>query len=747
MNRERIKSWLQQPKVWRFVCFVLSIIGVFLFALSSTFNDLFGQWKWWKIFLYIVFSSTSCLAVFFTKAWPPSASLSLEARVGFSFLMVTSFYSFYFDKLVKVKPDAYSLVSLATFAIMSVGLSRVIHFGFGVDLLYYFCGLLTVQLMKIKFWLFIVGGSFSCPLIRLCYTPLINNRDIELPVVGQDVESGSLLSARSSVSQSITTTSTAISPADTSLENEDEALLVIQVDSVSQDTDLGRKWALLQKQLLSSFDECFSMMSSFKHYERIARDIRFESSEEDKCDDDSIQLQLMDCIKELEKENEKLIPMVCSHVEKYLKAIVDSEQTPVYPDVNLMKDALPSATIRSLQTTVKLMMSAGLGMKSCHVYSNWRREFIEQCLTELGLQLQALHIGDWVKTCKAAANILFPIEWILCHDVFFGFSEAADVSFTMVCTKLTIPLLSFVDIIVSSGSYLPSQLFSSSIPKMRESLHELTQVFKSFRFSFSKVGPLLGREADRVLKRLDILIELENIIYRNTAQATVSGGGVHPTTQKVMNYIREKTTYSTIWQAIVQYDFVVPNRGWNSLFSVQIARMIELLESNLQAMSRDYNSALGYVFMMNNLHYIGHEASKLRISLGEDWFQKNTAKVDQNLELYLSSSWNKILDFLKLESYDSQPRVPDTVAESMKDKLKLFNLHFDEICNVQSTWIVSDKKLRERIITSIENVLVMAYGIFIGRFQIFVGNHAFEYIEHGIEDIAYQLSCLFLVNE
>ncbi|KAL2317431.1 hypothetical protein Fmac_031307 [Flemingia macrophylla] len=698
MKVERIKSWLRQPKVWRFVCIVLSIIGMFCFALSSIFNELFGTWRWWKIFLSVVFSSIISLALFFTKAWPPSASLSLEARVGFLLLMVTSLYSFYFDESVKGKPDAYSMASFAAFAVMSVGLSRLIHFGFGVHALCYFCGLLTVQLMKIKFCLFIVGASFSCPLVILCYTPLLNNLDIERPFVEEDVESGSFLSARSSVSQGITTTKgNVISQDDVSLENEDPALLVIQVESDSQDRGDGN----------------------------------------------SILRQLMDCILELKKENETLIPMVCSHVEKYLKATVDSEQTKVYPDVNLLKDALPSATIRRLQRTVKLMVAAGSSRECCYAYSDWRRQFIENCLTSLGLQLEELHVGKWIKTCKAAANVLFPMERVLCDHVFSGFSQAADVSSTQLCTnatELTIRLLNFMNIIVTSGSYLRNHFFSSSrIPKMSESLRQLRRLCELF--GYSEVGSLLRYEADRVLERLDNFIELDNIIYRNTAEVTVSGGGLHPITQKVMNYIPRLTADFRTRQFI---------RKRKSLVSVQIARMIELLESNLEAMSRDYNSALGYVFMMNNLHYIGHETSKLTIRLEEDWFQKNTAKVDQNFQLYLSSSWNQILDFLKLDINDSLSLSwvsDDTVAESMKDKLNLFNLHFEEICNDQSTWIVYDKKLRERIIKSIEKVLLPAYGSFIERFHNVFGNHAYEYIEHGIKDIVDRLGFLFLVDE
>ncbi|XP_027368369.1 transcription factor TGA7-like [Abrus precatorius] len=63
--------------------------------------------------------------------------------------------------------DAYSVLSWGAFAIMSLGLARQTHCGFEVDLLYFFCGGLMVQLMTIKLWLVIVGGSFSYSLIIL----------------------------------------------------------------------------------------------------------------------------------------------------------------------------------------------------------------------------------------------------------------------------------------------------------------------------------------------------------------------------------------------------------------------------------------------------------------------------------------------------------------------------------------------------------------------------------------------------
>jgi hypothetical protein len=65
------------------------------------------------------------------------------------------------------KPDAYSLLSCAAFAIMFLSLSRQIQCGFEVDLLYFFLGCLIVQIMKIKLQLFIVGAGFSYLIIIL----------------------------------------------------------------------------------------------------------------------------------------------------------------------------------------------------------------------------------------------------------------------------------------------------------------------------------------------------------------------------------------------------------------------------------------------------------------------------------------------------------------------------------------------------------------------------------------------------
>ncbi|KAL2975812.1 hypothetical protein AAZX31_14G183500 [Glycine max] len=91
----------------------------------------------------------------------PSTSLRLENHLAILVFMATSIYSFFFDKAANGKPDAYSLISYASFvAIMSLGLSRLTQFGFEIDLLHFFCGGLIIQFLEIKRWLVIIGGCF-----------------------------------------------------------------------------------------------------------------------------------------------------------------------------------------------------------------------------------------------------------------------------------------------------------------------------------------------------------------------------------------------------------------------------------------------------------------------------------------------------------------------------------------------------------------------------------------------------------
>jgi len=120
-------------------------------------SQLFPQSSIWKVELV----ENNCLYCFQFHCLPhhfvckhicysSSTSLRVKAHLVFSVFTNTTVYSFFFDK-ANGKPDLYSLISCAAVAIMLFSLSTQTHFGFEVDLLYFFCGYLTLQVMKIKY--------------------------------------------------------------------------------------------------------------------------------------------------------------------------------------------------------------------------------------------------------------------------------------------------------------------------------------------------------------------------------------------------------------------------------------------------------------------------------------------------------------------------------------------------------------------------------------------------------------------
>ena len=448
----------------------------------------------------------------------------------------------------------------------------------------------------------------------------------------------------------------------------------------------------------------------------------------------------------------------------------EEEQIPVALPVtnyDIVIDALPAGTINDLHEIARRMVAGGFGKECSHVYSSCRREFLEESLSRLGLQklsIEEVHkmpwqdledeIERWIKASNVSLKILFPSERRLCDRVFFGFSSAADLSFMEVCRGSAIQLLNFADA-VAIGSRSPERLFR--ILDVFETLRDLIPEFETL-FS-DQYSVSLRNEAITIWKRLGeairgIFMELENLIRRDPAKVAVPGGGLHPITRYVMNYLRaacrSRQTLEQVFEdyghPLKDYPKLDDRVASNSSLSVQMDWIMELLESNLEAKSKIYsNPALCYVFLMNNGRYIVQKAkdSELGTLLGDDWIRKHTAKVRQYHVHYQRSSWNKVLGILKVDSNGSMG--PNGAAKSMKEKLKLFNTQFEEICRLQSSWFVFDEQLREEIRIALEKILLPAYLNFIARFQSVpeLSKNADKYIKYGGEDIEARLNDLF----
>ncbi|XP_042476683.1 exocyst complex component EXO70B1 [Macadamia integrifolia] len=440
-----------------------------------------------------------------------------------------------------------------------------------------------------------------------------------------------------------------------------------------------------------------------------------------------------------------------------------------YPvsDYDIVIDALPSGTINDLHEIAKRMVAAGFGKECSHVYSSCRRDFLEESLSRLGLRKLSIQevqkttwseledeIERWIKAANVALRILFPSERRLCDRVFFGLSLAADLSFMEVCRGSTIQLLNFADAI-AIGSRSPERLF-----KILDVFETLRDLMPEFDALFSDQYCLFLRtESVTIWKRLGeairgIFMELENLIRRDPAKAAVPGGDLHPITRYVMNYLRaacgSRQTLEQIFEENLPFAGDYRNsekmdRSTSSSLSVQMAWIMELLESNLEAKSKIYrDSALCSVFLMNNGRYIVQKVkdSELGSLLGDDWIRKHTAKVRQCHVNYQRNSWSKVLAVLKM---DVSSLAPNSASRLMKEKLKDFNSQFEKMCKAQSTWIIVDDQLRTELRISVAGYVLPAYRSFLGRMQNApeIGRHAGKHIKFSLEDIEARINELF----
>ncbi|KAG6401367.1 hypothetical protein SASPL_138221 [Salvia splendens] len=440
-------------------------------------------------------------------------------------------------------------------------------------------------------------------------------------------------------------------------------------------------------------------------------------------------------------------------------------------DYDIVIDALPLGTVGELHQIAKRMVAAGYMKECAHAYSSCRRDFLEESFSRLGLQKLSIddvhrmqwtqledEIEKWIKAMNVAFRILFPSERRLCDRVFLGLSSAADLSFMEVCRGSTIQLLNFADA-VAIGSRAPERLF-----KVLDVYETVRDLIPEFDIIFSdQYCVSLRNEAVTIWKRLGeairgIFMELENLIRRDPAKEPVPGGRMHPITRYVMNYLRAACRARQTLEQV--FEESIAGGGSNldyrkgddaalvssSSLGVQIAWIMELLESNLEAKSKIYkDTALCAVFMMNNGRYIVQKAkdNELGMLLGEDWIRKHAAKVRQYHVNYQRSSWSKVLGVLKAEGSSMSP---NETSKNLKEKLKLFNSYFEEICKVQSSWVIFDDQLRDEVRGSITGTLCPAYRSFMGRLQgaSDIGKNADRYIRFNVEEVEARISQLFV---
>lgn len=430
---------------------------------------------------------------------------------------------------------------------------------------------------------------------------------------------------------------------------------------------------------------------------------------------------------------------------------------------NSIIDLVNPDAIIELRGIANVMFKAGYDQECIQTYNHLRRDALDECL--LTLEMEKLSIEDvlkmdwvtlnskirkWNRAMKRFVRIYLASEKCLCDQI-FGDEGLVSLSCFVESSKASmLQLLNFGEA-MAIGPHTPEKL--NRILEMYEVVEE--HLLDIDTLYCDDIGYLVRIEYHDVLKSLGqsvraTFLEFEKAIAANTSPNAFAGGGIHHLTKYVMNYLMILTDYSDSLNLLLKDDEdVCPNspssssdptreegrEGEFSPMARHFRSVASILESNLEEKSKQYKDpALQHFFLMNNIHYMAQKVrgSELIQIFGEDWVRKHYKKFQQQATNYERASWNSILSYLREDGIQN-PGSNSVSKNVLKDRLRSFNLAFEEIYKTQTAWIVHDTRLREDLRISTSLRVIHAYRAFFGRCNNHVSDKLIKYTPDDLE--------------
>ncbi|MCL7023151.1 hypothetical protein MKW94_006626 [Papaver nudicaule] len=432
-------------------------------------------------------------------------------------------------------------------------------------------------------------------------------------------------------------------------------------------------------------------------------------------------------------------------------------------------EQVSTVAMNDLKMISDCMISSGYGKEVVRIYKIIRKSIVDEGLYKLGLErLTAAQINkmdwemldfkikNWVYAVKIAVKTLFLGERILCDYVFTS-ETSRESCFTAITKDSALELFQFPEL-VAKGKKSPEKMFR--ILDLYDAISELWPEIEAI-FWYQSMSNIRAQAVSSLLKLGEsvraMLTDFEAAIQKDSSKALVLGGGIHPLTRYVMNYVCFLSDYTGILSDIVA-DWPLPmhtslpesyfdssldteDDGASSI-GVRFAWLILVLLCKLDGKTSLYKDVpLSYLFLANNLNYVVSKvrSSNLRFLLGEDWISKHEVKVKQYSLNYERMGWSKVLSSLPADPTASIP------LDATKECLSSFNTAFETAYRTQSSWVVTDSKLRDEIKISICRKIVPVYREFYdtNRAALSGERNVEALIRYSPDDLSNYLSDLF----
>ncbi|KAM1015529.1 exocyst complex component EXO70E2-like [Malus sylvestris] len=423
----------------------------------------------------------------------------------------------------------------------------------------------------------------------------------------------------------------------------------------------------------------------------------------------------------------------------------------VHPDV-----------VPELRGIANLMFNCNYDQECTQAYTIIRKEALDECLSIL--EIQKLSIEDvlkmewgclnskirrWVWGMKIFVRVYLASEKSLSDQIFGELGPVYLDCFVEASKASMLQLLNFGEA-MSIGPHQPEKLF-----RILDMYEVLADVLPDIDALYAdEAGSSVRIECHEVLMKLGESVkatfcEFESAIASNPSTNPVAGGGIHPLTRYVMNYLRTLTDYGETFNVLFEdsddADSVLlspdtspsseeenkatDSPGRISPMVCQFRSFTSTLEGNLDEKSRLYKDpSLQHVFLMNNLRYMAQKVKgdELRLIFGDSWLRKCNGKVQQHAMNYQRSSWSSVLNLLKEEGIQN-PGSNSISKTLLKERLRSFYLAFEEIYKSQTTWLIPDPQLREDVQISASLNVIQAYRTFVGRHSNDISDKLIKY--------------------
>ncbi|KAL5581095.1 hypothetical protein UlMin_013537 [Ulmus minor] len=401
------------------------------------------------------------------------------------------------------------------------------------------------------------------------------------------------------------------------------------------------------------------------------------------------------------------------------------------------------AAMADLKSIADCMISAGYGKECVKIYKIIRKSIVDEGLYRLGFEKMSLsqvqkmdwevlelRIKNWLNAMKVAVKTLFYGERILCDHVFSASLSITESCFAEITREGAMALFGFPEMVGKFKKLSPEKMF-----RILDLYEAITNLFPEieFIFSFESMSAVLTQAVNSLIKLGEavrmMLSDFEAAIQKDSSKTAVPGGGVHPLTRYVMNYISFLSDYSQTLSDIVAdwplttqsplpesyFGSLDSDDGSSSSITMRFAWLILVVLCKLDGKTELYKDvALSYLFLANNLQYVVVKVcnSNLKFLLGEDWIAKHESKVKQYTSNYQRMGWSKV--FASLPEDPTAEISPDQA----KSYFKRFNAAFEEAYRKQTSWLVADSKLRDEIKVSVVNRLVPVYRAYYEKHRV-----------------------------